>query len=119
MILPPFHDKFDEVFKSNAKWFMKYLWLPLFLVVCFGFLALKGTFKGEEGEEGFDVKNWWSFVGFFFFFTGSLLFFMQSSDWIKRRRNVFLKLLILCAYTLLLIVWVIVVGFWIMHIFDF
>jgi len=109
----PFHDKFDEVFKSNAKWYIKYLWLILFLVVFFGALVLKGTFKGEEKLI---VKNWWSLVGFFFFFTGSLFFFMQSSDWMKRRRNVFLKLLIAIFYILLLIIWLIVVCVWIMHI---
>jgi hypothetical protein len=118
MVSFPFHDKFDEVFKSNAKWYMKYLWLVLFLVVFFGALALKGTFDGEEGEEKLAVKNWWSLVGFFFFFTGSLLFFMQSGDWMKRRRNVFLKLLIAVVSILLLIVWLIVICVWMMHIFD-
>jgi hypothetical protein len=109
----PFRRKFEEVFASQRRWYKKYLWFLLFLMI-FSVISVIPAFI-KEGLR-FPKKELLSAVGLFLFISTGLFLFMVIGDTVKQSKNIFLKIFVLLFVGIGFLVWLVISVLWISNI---
>ncbi len=110
----PFRKKFEEIFSGQEKWYKKYLWFLLFLI-----LISLSTIPAyaKEGVE-FDKDLFLSSVGLFFFFATDLFTHLTLCDKDEQVKKMYLRALCIVGLAIIFIPWLLITIYWVVLIVD-